>query len=160
MTRIMYDSINLAGIPAGAQLVAHYVDGRYAASDADVDRFPDAARVGITVTTGDWRKASVIDVESGAMSPQDARAFVIARDQFRPGTATVYCNVSSLPHVVSACRGLDYHLWLAAWTPVRGGISLAPQGPSTDGEVAIQWRNTPGYDESVVFDDHWHPARA
>jgi hypothetical protein len=170
MARRMLDTIG----PEAAQLdvadmYAGYVDGAYAWSAADFAQHPRAAHVRITVLPGpagfgDYQAASIVDVERGALTPYQARQFVAARNEFRPGPATVYCNLSTLPAVRSACRGLTWRLWLAWYVPVQPSAAQAASAIASVGGlpagvelVAVQWRNEPGFDESVVFDPEWHP---
>ncbi len=49
MTRIMYDGITASALPAGAAMVAGYVDGLWPSYAALVVRFPHAVHVPITV---------------------------------------------------------------------------------------------------------------
>jgi hypothetical protein len=173
MTRVAYDTIgqHAADIPAAADnpeaLIAGYVDGRYAWTGAEFARFPRAAHVRITVFgVPDWRAASVIDVEAGAFTPQDARSFLIARRAYRPGGETVYCSLSTLPQVRRACRGLPpYNVWLAWYRPdaptveqVAGAVAQFGCADLAPSVVAVQWRPGGMWDESVVYDADWHPA--
>jgi hypothetical protein len=163
MTRTLYDALgqHATSIPRGAQMVAGYADGDFKWSAADYAMFPRAARLAITVAAQvpDSHDASVIDVETGAFTPHDARGFVVARTAYRPaGLAAVYCNLSTLPAVRKACRGLAYGIWLAHYTDRPPAAPEPAWGPDV---VAVQWRNgdTTGveYDQSVVFDADWHP---
>jgi hypothetical protein len=162
--RIMYDSIYPQDIPRTAQLVAGYVDGEYAWTADDWALFPDAAHVRISLTGYDYPQASVLDVELLAATPAAARQFVVDRDGFRPGSATVYVQFSSLQQVVRACRGLPWNLWLAYWTadcspPSDAQIAqVTAMLPSSVRLVAWQYRSTSQWDESLVLDPDWHPA--
>src|SRR5258708_22845673 len=159
MTRECFDTIgqHASSIPAAAGMVAGYVlPSPFAWTDTEWDRFPDAAHVRITVhgTLPDWRHASVVDVETGAFTPADARWFVLAREAYRPGSATGYCNLSTLPAVRMACRGLSYHLWLAVrWGKAPASLEEVAQAVRADlgGLVAVQWRDAGAFDQSVVF---------
>ncbi len=151
--RTFGDSVDPASIPFHqVDGVFPYVDGLYAWSSADIDRFKDAKKAIARITVfGDWRAACIGDVETGDMTPADAAVFVRARNRFRPDTAVIYCNRSTLPAVEEACAGLHYRRWVADWTGQPHTI------PGVQRLVAVQYVNHPGYDLSVVFDDRWHP---
>lgn len=172
-TRTMYDALgqHATAIPRAAQMVAGYADGAFKWSPADWAMFPRAAHVAITVKNSepDWHDASVIDVETGAFAPHDARGFIVGRTAYRPaGLATVYCNLSTLAAVRRACRGLTYGIWLAHYTDTEPALTskvTLPTGQTIElhqimGLVAVQWKAGIGhveYDTSVVFDADWHP---
>lgn len=160
--RTMYDAIrqNVPAIPADADLVAGYVDGLYAWTPADYARFPHAAHVRICVTTADPSAASVCDRETNALSPAQAREFTIERNNYRPGTATVYVDWANLPQQLRVSAGLSWDLWLAWYIghqpspdDVARVESVLPAGVRL---VAWQYRNAGPYDISAVLDDDWH----
>lgn len=163
MIRIMYDAIgqNSAHIPADADIVAGYSEGDFAWTPEDWARYPKAAHARIATLSDDYQHASVVDSELHALPPAACRTFVIERNKFRPGTATVYRDWAGLPQLLRACAGLSYDLWLAWWI---GGVphstdlarvrSVLPAGVNL---VAWQWANRGTYDVSAVFDDDWHP---
>lgn len=66
--RLMYDSVDADAIPADAEVVGGYVDGRYAWSVADWNRFPSATKVRISAV-GTNINAHVFDVEVGCIWP-------------------------------------------------------------------------------------------
>lgn len=153
MTRIMYDSITPEVIPADAEMVAGYVNGRWdwAAKPGAFARWPHAAHVRIDVNGSDPLNAGVIDVERGDASPEVAARWVTIRNRAGLG-ATVYCNRATLPSVREACHGLKYKLWIATL-----------DGSKLDGEfAAVQYLGAKdvGFnaDMSIVYDDTWHPA--
>lgn len=167
--RTMYDSANPAGIPADAQMVAGYVPpSRYAAAwdgPQGFARFPKAQHVRITVagTEPDARAASVVDVERGAFVPAQARNFIRERNAFRPGTATVYVQESSLTTLTIACKGLHYWVWVAWWIQVPPSPeqiaaveALLPPGVRL---AAWQYLSTEAYDVSLVVSADWHPVK-
>lgn len=142
MTRTMYDSVNPSGIPSGATLVAGYVNGRYANIPAMRKRFPDATVVGISVTAS-YDGGTVLDVEQGDASPSEAPAWVQMRRKAGVDP-TVYCNTSTWPAVREAFTKAGVaqpHYWLAHY-------GVAAEVPS--GAVALQYKSTSEYDESVV----------
>lgn len=154
----MYDALDPRGIPATAEMVAGYPDDGW--TPEDFAAFPKAAHVRIANMFVDWKLCSVADIESGALTIPDARQFVIQRSAFRPGTQTIYSDLSNLPYVMKACRGLHYNLWLAHWTwqvpddEVLAGYraQLIP-GVTL---VAVQYASYPAYDVSLVIDPGWH----
>ena len=140
----MYDSVDPAGIPAGAEIVAGYVDGRYANLPAMMARFPTATHVSITVFGA--AGAKVGDVEPGCMSErrgaQWARGEVDAHR--RP---TIYCNTATHPQVVVelAAVGLQFVRDVDWWEAHYDNVAtLSP------GSVAKQYQSTAQYDISVT----------
>lgn len=159
--RIGYDSTVPENIPRDAEFIFPYVPpSRYAWSAAEIAMFPHAAVAHITVhgEEPDWRNASIIDVEgdrsdpsSFSFTPEQARWFVHKRNEFRPGTATVYCNRDKLPLVQKACEGLHWWLWLAQ---PDGHPGIVPPYANC---VAKQFNWVGMYDQSVIYDPGWHP---
>ena len=138
MSRLMYDSVTSADIPAGAQIVAGYTDGAYAWSQPDWDRHITARHVRITAVTGD-PSAHVADVETGAMSPKAAAAWAINKAG-KGEVSTVYVQASRFSEVVAAFKamGAPYpYFWIADWDNVNGPWfgSVAKQfaNPATSG---------------------------
>lgn len=149
---IMYDSTTAADIPANAQIVAGYVDGAFAWSDADKARFPKF----ISISVNGGSMADFWDCELGDLNAGQAAAMI----QTYPGTG-VYCSLDTAPQVISACHwaGLDgqYVLWIADWTGQAHipSVSAVINGQTIIPEVvACQYANpaTSGghYDLSIV----------
>lgn len=149
----MYDSTSSADIPAGAEMVAGYVDGLYKWSDEDWQRHPKAVWVGIA-TNPNTNDGQVIDIENGDATPAQAAAWI--RMRFiagqRPGTA--YFSASRFGEVNAAmiAAGIspgDWAVWVADWD----GKAELPAGA-----YAKQYANplTSGghFDLSVVA-DYW-----
>jgi hypothetical protein len=146
MTRTMYDSINPSGIPAGATMVAGYVDGRYANMAGMAARFPSAVRVPIAVfpSTND---GTVLDVETGDATPAQAPGWVTMR-RAAGVDPTVYCNADTWPSVRSAFTAAgvpEPHYWIAQYD----GVATVPAGA-----VAKQYESTDPWDLSAVA-DYW-----
>jgi nucleoid-associated protein YgaU len=142
MTRTMYDTVDAHSAPAGAGLLAGYVNGKYANMDALRKRYPHALLVGIAVTA-DHDGGVVLDVERGDATPAEAPGWVTMRrhDGVDP---TVYCSASIWPQVRAAFHVehvAEPHYWIAQWDD----RAVLPAGA-----VAKQYINTPGYDVSVV----------
>lgn len=159
--RIGYDSIHPNLIPRVAEMVFPYVKpSQYAWTDAEIAMFThaDVARITVHGAHPDWRNASIIDVEGVrsdpahfSFTPAQARQFVIDRNAFRPGTATVYCNLDKLPHVMDELQGL--HWWLFLAHPGTRPEEVPPYANI----VAKQYVDDVNYDKSVIYDASWHP---
>ncbi|HZP15638.1 MAG TPA: hypothetical protein VFA96_07435 [Nocardioides sp.] len=154
MTRTMIDGVNTDAprMPTtGIQLVAGYVDGLYAWSQDNWDRFPPGViRVHIAVfsTTNDGH---VLDVEPGNATPAQAVDWVLMR-RGAGADPTIYCSVSNWPVLRAAFAARDVpepHWWLAAYDDV----AVIPAGT-----VAKQYNDDlhlhQPYDISVVA-DYW-----
>jgi hypothetical protein len=151
MPRTMYDSVTPAAIPAGADLVAGYGNGAYKWSPADWARFPHAAHVRIDVLGSDPEGCGVLDVEPGDATPQTAPAWVRKR-QAHGFRAVIYTALANVAAVQAACHGISHiGYWVADWTG-------SPHHVDIPGLIAVQYRNTPGYDVSAVYDATWHRA--
>jgi len=153
--RTGYDSTTPELVPDNADLVFPYVPpSQFAWSQRQIDRFPHAGIARITVhgDAPDWLNASIIDVEKGAFTPQMAREFCIARNNFRPGTATVYFSESRLDEMNRALAGIHWLAFVALWDGIPRPIAGIPN------LVAKQYLNTTNYDTSIVFDATWHKA--
>jgi|SRR5216683_687846 len=153
----MYDSVTPAAVPADAVMVAGYVNGTVSQWSATAwSRWPHAVRVDVLGT--DAPAASVLDVERGDATPEEARVWVPQRNSLY-GDATVYCNVSTLPAVRAACAGQSYRVWLADWTGEPHDRKDLNGGGAT--VAAVQYANdVAGCDLSAVYDDAWHPQPA
>lgn len=152
MTRTMYDSINASQIPRDADLVAGYVDGRYAWSEADWELFPNATRVRIAVfpTTNDGH---VLDCENGDAETAQCPAWVLTR-RAAGVDPTIYCSYTMWPSARAAFSTAGVaqpHWWIAGYpTPVDAdGNPVIPPGA-----IAHQWVDRGPYDESIVA-DYW-----
>lgn len=146
--RTMYDAVTVANIPAGAVMVAGYVDGRYANLAAMRVRFPHAVVVGIaTRASRHGTDAPVLDVEKGDATPGEAPGWATA--QRRIGVdPTVYCNTSTWPAVKAAFAAAGVappHYWVAQYD---GNPAIPP------GAVAKQYSSPGPFDISSVA-DHW-----
>lgn len=148
MTRTMYDGINLDSplIPTTAQLVAGYVDGRYAWSAADWARFPNSVHVPIAV----WSTTNngvVLDVEQGNASPAESVNWVL--DRRATGVdPSIYCSLNLWPTVRAAFQArsvAEPHYWIADYD----GVQQIPAGA-----IAKQYQNTHSWDLSIVA-DYW-----
>lgn len=147
MTRRMYDAVTVANLPAGGDLYAGYVNGRYANLSALRARFPSARIVTISVTASGV--ADVLDVERFDATPEQAPGWV--RDMRAIGRVpTVYCRASAW----SACMAAFYRANVAGpfwWIANYDGDPAIPAGA-----VAKQFGGNArgGYDVSSVA-DYW-----
>jgi hypothetical protein len=146
-----YDSANPSNIPANAEAVFYYADGRYAWSP---HRFPGAKARGITVL-GNPAVASIIDMEPGCVWPPDSgvlRNFVATRMETH-GDACVYTFRSAVVECMSALNGLKpgARLWL---TTLDGTAPEEYEG-FTCAAVQNYGGMTAPYDESVIYDVDW-----
>jgi hypothetical protein len=116
---VMYDSVDVAEIPADAVAVAGYVGGRWPTYEKLAARFPHARRLSIAVSSAE--DAECLDVERGDAEPGDAAAWVerqLARGLRRP---VVYSSVSVAPAVLAALKraGIErraVRVWTAHYT--------------------------------------------
>ena len=141
----MYDAAVPDNIPASAQVVAGYIDGSYAWTADDWKKWPDADKVLITVTGS--LKANVADVENGAMTADDARNWIVAKQKEHMRGCTIYCSQANLNSVWSACKGHAYYIWVADWTGSAHEVAhtVATQYSSVDNR----------YDLSMVYSQEW-----
>ena len=130
----MYDAVDVAAIPADAEIVAGYVDGNWPTFDALVKAFPNARHVSITVGATGGAGAMVADCETGDFSPDGAAHW--AKGEIDAGRRPcVYYSRSNAAAVSAALsragvptNAVDY--WVADWT---GAAHVVP------GSVATQW---------------------
>lgn len=142
-TQIMYDSVDMTKIPAGARLVAAYVNGSYANVHQAHGLFPDATIVEISVTAHE-DSGDVLDVERYDAGPEEAPAWVALRRRAGVIAPAVYCSLDTWPECIAAFRQQQIAdpLWWIAHYDDRGDLSV--------GMFAKQYQNTPHYDLSIV----------
>jgi hypothetical protein len=134
MTR-MYDSVDPFDIPTDATVVAGYVDGRYAWTDAGWQRFSHTPRLTITVLNGD---ADVLDVETGDATPDEAVRWVASQRAAGRPHPGVYCNTNLWPTVRATFRAHQVpEPWY--WVADYDGRPDIPEGA-----VAKQYIDAPG----------------
>jgi hypothetical protein len=150
MTRTMHDSTNVSDIPAGATMVAGYIDGKFQTVPGLRKRFPKAKVVTITVlgTPG----ADVCDTEPGNISIPHAAQW--AANEVKAGRKpTLYCMASAWDDVKAAVKAQGIAGKVSYWIAQFDGKAVIPKGA-----VAKQFAdpNTSGghFDVSVVA-DHW-----
>lgn len=152
MTRTMYDGVTARDIPSGVDMVAGYIDGRYAWTQWDWTRFPRASKVRVA-TSASTPDGDVLDVEPGDATPDQARTWVANRHGAGLAHPVVYCPLAMLADVQRACSGLAVWFWTADWTGhphvTPGAIATQYADPSTSGGH---------YDLSLVAADWWCPS--
>jgi hypothetical protein len=139
----MFDSVDLAQIPAGAQAAACYVNGRFANSAEARDRFPRARILTIAVTAD--ADADCLDIETGDATPGQAAAWFLrqkARGVSRPclyASASVM-DTQVIPALNAAGIGAgEIRLWSAHYTMaahICGPATCRAMSISADG---TQW---------------------
>ncbi len=147
----MYDSTNIADDPAGADMVAYYIDGAYAVSPASVRaKFPKAVLVAISAIGTD---AGIVgDVEPGCLTPAMAIEWVKLRREAN-ADPSIYVNETygwtPLQAAFKAANVPEPHWWVADYD----GIAVIPAGA-----VAKQYENptlTHGHFDLSVAADYW-----
>jgi hypothetical protein len=117
-TAVMLDTVgaNAGHIPAGTHYVGAYVTGLDAVpwSAADIARFPHARIVRIAQGAGlapAYNGYDEIDVERGAITPQQAADMIEERVNRGVQWTTVYGTDSTLLEVTNAVRAKGEHIW-------------------------------------------------
>lgn len=149
MTRVMFDSTNVADDPAGADLVAYYADGIYATTAAAVrQRFPTQVLVAISAVGTDT--GVVGDVEPGCMTISQSIAWVIRRRGAGLDPSLYVNEVYGWAPCAQAFQQAgvpEPHWWVADYD----GVAVIPPGA-----IAKQYENPPldggHFDRSVVAD--------
>jgi len=159
--RTMLDGIDTdaAGIARlSPQMVAYYVNGRYAWSAAQIAMFPHANHVTISVTAS-ADAGDVLDVETGDATPAQAEGWIAKRKAAGLYRPTIYCSRSTIPAVRagtgSYVLGKDYDIWVADYTGTPHVVASSVVGGVTAICAATQYENTANWDVSAVYDDGW-----
>jgi hypothetical protein len=150
----MYDSTTAADIPPEAELVAGYINGRYAWKASDWTRFPTAKKAYITVTASEYM-AIILDVERYDATPEQAPGWVRESGRLTGWVPTIYGSRYTLALVrpLMIASGLDCDYWMADPT----GFAHLPLGCSL---CQYSWpgRGSAGhYDVSLVVDSWPRP---
>ena len=157
----MYDGINsLAGVIAKAfpdtAMVAGYVNGYYAWTQAEWDLFPHAKHVTISITAS-ANAGDVLDVENGDATPTQTEGWIKMRKSAGYYRPTIYCSRSVISEVRQGTGpyilGKDYDIWVADWTGSAHEVT-APGTPAARC-CATQYESTADYDVSAVYDSAW-----
>lgn len=160
--RYMYDGIaslapGIAKAFPKAGMVAGYLNGRYAWSQAQWDLFPGADHVTISVTAS-ADEGDVLDVETGDARPDQCAGWIAMRKAAGLHRPTIYCSRLVIPAVRQATGAYmlnhDYDIWVADYT--GGAHQVTAPGPGLQVPcAATQYDSQPGYDVSAVYDPGW-----
>jgi hypothetical protein len=141
---IMYDSVLPSALPTD-HVAATYASGGYAVSPATMAGHKNVVWID---TTGTNPEASVLDIEPGAATPEQATSWTWQRLHSHPNTvARLYCNQSQWPSVQAAVASLPARMrshirwWIADPT---GAPHMVPGSDATQ----YYWGDT--YDLSLV----------
>jgi hypothetical protein len=150
---IACDSTRPRLIPGNAWGILPYPDGEFEWPASELERFPHAHRRFISAL-GDYRLASIGDVERGAMTPEQAPGFIHGRTRLYGDVAAIYCNLSTLPAVEAACKGLVFDRFIADWTGEPHWLA------DVDRLVAVQFAGgvTAPFDRTLCKAGWMHPA--
>ena len=115
----MYDSVDPTQIPANAQAVAGYVNGKWPTYPVIVKKFPRAFHLSIAVTAA--FNADVLDVEQGDATIEEAPAWVKRQHGRGVKKPVVYTSVSEAARLMETMTraGIpraQYALWTAHYT--------------------------------------------
>jgi len=160
MTLTMYDCIpsDIPHIPDSPEAVGGYVNGLFAWSTADWDRFPHAHH--LTISVNAQTRARCLDVETGDATPQQAPAWLLSHADRSSGLPVIYCDASTLTAVLDAMNAArisrtSYLLWSAHY---RNEHICGPKTcgfPQADG---TQWTtHSETVDQSLLSDSFWAP---
>jgi hypothetical protein len=149
--RTMYDGITPSAVPAGAQLYAGYLSGKWPSYSALAAGHPTAVHVSISISAS-YNGGIVLDIENGDATPTESVDWVIKR-RAAGVDPTAYCNTSTWGDVRKAFQTrkvAEPHYWLAQYD----SVATIPAAWTAAGVVAKQHTNKSGYDISVVA-DYW-----
>lgn len=105
MTLTMADSITPGNLPPGYDAYLGYTDGRWPDFHAEVQRFPGARVVGLTVLGGN-DVADGCDIENGDLSPQSGAAYTRRRLDAGAVRPIAYASVSAMGDVLAELAAL------------------------------------------------------
>jgi hypothetical protein len=141
----MYDSVTISEIPAKAQAVAGYVNGRYQTFPQLKANFPHAHRLSIAVSAS--ADAECLDVESGDATNDQAPSWVLRqlkRGVKRPVVYTSLSNADTLLRYL-AIHGIkrnQIRLWTAHYTGSAHRCTADCGFGLHEKADATQWSNT------------------
>lgn len=147
---LMYDSTDPALIPTTAPVVAGYVDGDYAWSQQDWDRF-NCPKVRITINDGALT-ANVCDVEHGDLTPSLAATWCWHKIHVLSQRPTIYCSLSNVETCKAELTRMNIGLtevdfWIADYT---GRAATNPPSTLYPNSIGHQYIDTGTYDLSVI----------
>ena len=160
MTITMFDSTDISQIPASAQAVAGYVNGKWQTYPHLVAAFPHAHVLSIAVSAS--ADADCLDIETGDATPAQAAAWYArqkARGVARPClyASAFIMDTEVIPAITRAgISRAGVRLWSAHYTRaahICGPSSCRELGIAADG---TQWTNRAmgrNLDQSLLADD-------
>lgn len=157
--RLLHDSVTARDIPREVAMVAGYVDGRYAWTNDDWNRFPSAVKVRIAVfpSTNDGH---VLDVEPGNAMPGDTRIRDWVNRRRAAGVEpTIYTMRSLWDDLIRNFNswGIAHpQWWIAQWDSRATLIDGAVAKQYKHGDLSAGQEHYSGghYDLNVVA-DYW-----
>lgn len=156
MTLTMFDAVDVANLPPGADAYGGYVDGSWPTYILVLAKF--ASKRALSIATSADHDADCLDVENGDALPSQAPRWVrrqIARGVIRPVIYISLAGVRNLLQILAAYGILrsDIRLWVAHYTYTEHicSVSCGLGMPTTaDG---TQWTNRAnGCDQSLLDD--------
>lgn len=148
-----YDSTNPYNIPEDAAAVFGYIDGLYAWSTAQWNRFPNAVKKTIAVFASN--NADILDVEKGDATALEVPAWVV-RQRNRGVEPTIYCSRIGSPgegwpdvrDALAAAGVPEPHYWIADYTD-------PPVSHMVPGSAATQWTDFRDIYDITEADPAW-----
>lgn len=165
MSRNGFDAFNPAHLPAISAPDVYFAYNNGSLTHDNYNQVKAAhpnAQILTISTDGSLNADDICDCETGDYSPQSAANW--AHNKISMGQRpTIYCNRSSYKPVADAL-GIYHYTFGAGTSGQKGDVdwwaaTLDNVTKEVPGAVAVQWTDHGGtYDESVVWDDTWHPA--
>jgi hypothetical protein len=148
VTRLGFDGITPASVPAGAAIYLGYVNGSWPSFAALKAQHPGKLYVSISVNaTG---RAQCLDVEKGDATPQQAPGWVKAQRAAGNHYPIVYCNESTWPTVKAEFTAQNVAAplyWVARYVADPSKVGVIPAGA-----IGVQDYDFGGYDRSQMAD--------
>lgn len=152
--RLMVDSTTPGDMPRWADIQCFYIDGQFAASQAQIDAWR-GPKVLINVTGDPAHGGDCLDVESGDATPADIPAWYDHQHTLGTRYLTIYSDRNQFAECTNALAGRAAHRWLATLAgPI---ITIFDGHPITACQAFGSALTGAHYDLSVAFDQAWHP---
>lgn len=140
----MFDSIDLAQIPADAPAVAGYTSGNWPTWGQLMARWPHAHRLSIAVNAS--HDADCLDVEPGDARPDQAADWVKRQRRRGIKRPVVYCSVSQAQTLLdlfteAGLKRSQFRLWTAHYTNREHRCGPGCGFGLRDEADATQWTN-------------------
>lgn len=151
MSDTMYDAVEWSLIPRSAGYLAVYVNGMFAADTGEVSATFPSARIYLIDVNGTDPGASIKDVETGDITPENVPTAVNARFDAHPDSlCRVYVNLdnwaetkANLLHNVAPEHKAQLRWWVANPTGIPHFVP---------GSNATQYKFGTDYDTSIIGD--------